>query len=73
MKPKLKLIITPSKQIESLESKLREYRNEKTKLEDRITEFKSKFGIKSTLNSELLEVMREHHISVRPGLLRQIK
>lgn len=53
-----------------MEDQLKQAQETINVLETRITELTSKYGYESYLNIELLDIVREHHIPVRPGLLR---
>lgn len=68
--PKLELIITESRHVVEIEGKLKQAEEQIALLETEITELTSKYGYESYLNNELLDVIRENHIPVRPGLLK---
>lgn len=56
--------------MQEMESQLKQAQEKIKVLETRITELTNKYGYESYLNNELLDIVREHHIPVRPGLLR---
>lgn len=55
-----------------MEGMLKQAHEQIAVLETRITELTNKYGYESYLANELLDIVRENHIPVRPGLLKHV-